>query len=428
MSNARARAALRGAEAQILDLIAEGSTSEQWAALLRGPLELAAGQGNGGLARSLVEAGAQIGDALHAAVGGGHVEVVHNLLDNGASVDAKHTVFGSFGSTPLHVAAREGKPEMARLLMLNGASTDILHTRNRLTPLYTAALFRQAGVALALMDGGADVNLRCGRLESPVIHAAAQVGYVDILRAAIEHGADVNACSLRGRRFTAIHIAAQYNNAEAIGVLVEAGASLEARCSDGSTPLCVAVGDLSLGASTALLQLGAHVNAQTNLRQTPLFYAVRMAGLPGATGVVDLLLRSGADETLVDRDGKAAADFVARDVDEEARLAEDVERVRKLLASAPSDRVWRRRGYLVLCRSHPHRVILPTQESGRAHAGTGWETHGAAKLARTDKNCSDATVGGSSAYGRGGAEWARVVARVLGLQEEGIFRKIVGYL
>jgi len=66
-----------------MDLIAEVLDAEQWSELLEGPLERAAGQGNRALAQTLLEAGAQIGDALHHAVGGGHQEVVTDLLENG---------------------------------------------------------------------------------------------------------------------------------------------------------------------------------------------------------------------------------------------------------------------------------------------------------------------------------------------------------
>ena len=49
-------------------------------------------------------------------------------------------------------------------------------------------------------------------------------------------------------------------------------------------------------------------------------------------------------------------DMIGLAVEEEDHLVEDVERVRELLANAPADRAWRRRGYLVLCRAHPDRV------------------------------------------------------------------------
>lgn len=90
---------------QVIDLIFQVLNSEQWAELLKGPLEHAASEGNGGLAQKLVEAGAQIGDALHAALRGGHAAVVEDLLDHGASVNAKQS---SGGCSPLQVAAAIG--------------------------------------------------------------------------------------------------------------------------------------------------------------------------------------------------------------------------------------------------------------------------------------------------------------------------------
>lgn len=46
-----------------LDLIFEVLASEQWAEMLRAPLDHAAATGNSGLALRIVEAGAEIGDA-----------------------------------------------------------------------------------------------------------------------------------------------------------------------------------------------------------------------------------------------------------------------------------------------------------------------------------------------------------------------------
>ena len=63
-------------------------------------------------------AGAKIGDALHAAVRGGHGGVVNDLLDSGASVAAQDA---ENGRTPLHVAAIEGLQEMVQLLIVKGA-------------------------------------------------------------------------------------------------------------------------------------------------------------------------------------------------------------------------------------------------------------------------------------------------------------------
>ena len=418
MENRSGREALRGAEAQTLDLIAELLTSEEWAELLRGPLYLAAGQGNRDLAQRLVEAGAQIGNALHAAVHGGHGEVADDLLGNGASIDARNLA----GRTPLHLAARVDKPEMVELLMTRGADKDA-RDPGEMTPLHIAASRGHATSALALLAGGADVHLGCRMVGGSVAQAAAQAGHLDILRAAIEHGADVDAATCDDLQIsTALHSAAHFNQAGAIDVLVEAGANIEARTSNGHTPLHSASLRSNLEALTALLKHGAHVNAQTISLQTPLDFAVRKAGTRGAAEVVDVLLRSGADETLTG--GPTRAYYVAIDIEEENRLAEDVERVNLLLANAPADRSWRRRGYLVLCRARPDRV-QPFQDSGSAHSSTA---SGTCSVARTGMSGCLENVGGSTRDERAGGEWASVVARVPRLRQEEVFRTIVMYL
>lgn len=44
--------------------------------------------------------------------------------------------------------------------------------------------------------------------------------------------------------------------------------------------------------------------------------------------------------------------------------------VGKLLANAPADKAWRRRGYLVLCRAHPDRLQQNQIINGANHATT----------------------------------------------------------
>ncbi len=404
-----------------LDLIAEALTRTEWAELLKGPLELAARQGNRGLAQKLVSAGARIGSALHEAVWGGHGEVVNDLLENGASINFRST---TYDLAPLHLAVHAGNAEMVQLLMLKGADKDAPDV-NGCTPLQTAARLGQVSAAQALLAGGADLHLRFGSLSMLVIHEAAEGAWVDILRATIEHGADVKAVDRLGR--TALHVAASnHEGTEAIDVLVEAGANVEARATCGCTPLYFAASCFNLKALTALLKHGAHVNAQSVSLRTPVLHVAARAGRHGAAAAVDVLLRSGADETIVDEDGNAAADVVGGDVEEEDRVAEDVERVHKLLANAPADRAWRRRGYLVICRAHPDRVEqMPEMRS--ALTATGRMTRRSDILGRTEASrCQD--VGGSAVEEGTRADWARVVGAVLGLQEEGIFRTIVGYL
>ncbi len=337
----------------------------------------------------------------------------------GASINAMDMLLGG---TPLHSAAEVGNTEMVQLLMLKGADIDAKDSTSGFSPLFEAVCAGHVATTLALLAGGADVSI--GTSELSVVHEAAGNGDVDILRAVIEYGADVN--HVITSQTSALHCAAYNNQAQAIDVLIKAGAIIEARDSSGRTPLHHASTCDSFEALTALLRHGAHVNAQDDDLRTPLNSAAAEAGTKGAAEVVNHLLRSGADETILDVEGKTAAEIVAIAVEEERRLAEDVERVRKLLANASVDRAWRRRGYLVMCRAHPERV-QHFQANSSAHAGIARRTRHDTELQRSGaSSCSDGV--GAILDEAVAGKWACAVTRVLGLQEEGIFRTIVEYL
>lgn len=104
--------------------------------------------------------------------------------------------------------------------------------------------------------------------------------------------------------------------------------------------------------------------------------------------------------------------------------------------NAPADRAWRRRGYLALCRAHPDRVKLRPEAAAGPRAGSGAASRlrSGAKLARLGAPSGGGGGGGAAATAggtanrRGCGDWTDVMARVLRLQEEEIFRAIVGYL
>ena len=441
VSNKSGREALRGEEVLAFDLIFEVFTSKQLAKLLTAPLERAVAKGERDLAQrlvgagagignaldeairrghreivsDLVGAGAGIGDALHEAVRGGHGDIVSDLVESGASL-AK----GADGHTPLHNAVAWGETEIAKLLVLKGADKDAFDEGNW-TPLYLAVFHGEPDVVLALLTAGADMSIRCGPTKTSLTHRAALQGNVEMLRLVIEHGADVEAVDADGN--TALHYAGGSNDTEFVDVLVEAGANLEARDSIGCTPLHAAASELKHEGVVCLLKHGAKINAQDSSLRTTLMHSAVKAGKPGAAEMVDSLLRAGADETIVDRLGLKAVDMIGTDVGlYQVCLAEDFERVHELLANAPADRAWRRRGYLVLCRAHPDRVQQGQVIGGTHHADAGRENRNLEEMTRVGE-----VMGGNIVDESTGGGWVVVVSRVLRLQE-GIFRSIVGYL
>ncbi|CAM9441344.1 unnamed protein product, partial [Ectocarpus sp. 12 AP-2014] len=378
-NNKAAKETLQGEGERVLDLMFDTRWRHEMSEWLAAPLESAVVRGHEGLARKLVQAGAKIGGvALHETVRRGHIAMAELLLENGASVHDEEDDYG----TPLHAAAEGGSVEAARLLLLKGADID-LEDGNHTTPLSRAITEGHISMVEALLAAGADLTIRLTEFEVSALDFAALSQHVEIVRILIDHGMEVNRANSAGR--TALHFAAGENRVGAIDVLVGAGADIQARDTSGSSVLHCAAEGASPEDSLSLLNFGAEVNAQTEYGETALHYAAAEVGQRrGAVQVVDLLLRWGADETIVSKRGETAADRIGTHRNYRTELGDD-ERARSLLARAPAHRAWRRRGLLVLCRAHPDRLQL-------------------------------------------GGDLAGLVAGVVGLEEVGVFRTIVLYL
>ena len=360
------------------------------------PLHNAAKGGHTAAARALLAAGADVSlrcnrdmSALDRAANNGHVNVATVLIEYGADVKGA----GTDGSTALHYPTGD-KSEMVSLLCLEGAAVDAVNDHG-CTPLHNAAIGGHAASTRALLSAGADVSLRCDVGLSALDRAAAE-GNADVVTAIVEHGADVNAAGAIGH--IALHLAAMYNRTAAIEVLLEARADIEARMDeDRNTPLFLAAKKSSVSAVAMLLKHGASVNMRNATGRTPLHAAAASAGGLGTVEVVDHLLRWGADEKAADSDGQTPVDVIGADF--QSSPADDVERVRQLLANAPADRAWRRRCFLVLCRAH--------YPSGRVQLGCG-SSHahdsGIVKRIRSRAGPSRAEV-----------EWAGVASMLMGV-------------
>lgn len=123
----------------------------------------AAGQGDIGTLRELIEKGANINTrdresgwtALMAASLSGRVDIVQLLLEKGANVDERD----KFSWTPLMIASRSGHTDIVRILLDAGANVNA-KTKTGYTALMTAAKQGQTDVVKLLLIGGADVCSR----------------------------------------------------------------------------------------------------------------------------------------------------------------------------------------------------------------------------------------------------------------------------
>ncbi|CAB1096124.1 unnamed protein product [Ectocarpus sp. CCAP 1310/34] len=262
-------------------------------------------------------------------------------------------------------------------------------------------------------------------------------GHIDVVRALLRHGADVNACD--DDYFTPLHLAAQEDQADAIDALIQAGANTEASRGRRWTPLFSAMEYCSISAIYTLLRHGASLTVQDTDGDTPLHRACYWQH-KGLEATVGLLLRSGADETAVNSADETPADLLGYlDDDDGKRYSEaEIERVRLLLARAPTNRAWLGRCWLVMLRSCAKTGRASTDETVGADEDSndaGDRKSGKFKGVRRENGESAGSwvrsrMNGAGEVGvEGGAGgWASIVASVVGLEPEKVFRSIVGFL
>jgi ankyrin repeat protein len=149
----------------------------------------------------------------------------------------------------------------------------------------------------AALAGGADANAPQGD-GMTALHWAASRGDVEMTGLLLYAGAHVEAVTRIGA-YAPLHVASRAGQAAVVRRLLEAGADAQARASvSGATPLHLAAGAGSVESVAALLEHGADVNArESEADQTPLIFAAAA----DRTDVVTLLIERGADPNIASR-------------------------------------------------------------------------------------------------------------------------------
>ncbi|XP_063836754.1 poly [ADP-ribose] polymerase tankyrase [Ostrinia nubilalis] len=255
------------------------------------PLHFAAGYGRREVVEILIAAGAALQarddgglQPLHNACSFGHADVVRALLSAGAAPAARD----NWGYTPLHEAAAKGKVDVCIALLQHGADPNIRNTEGK-TPLDLA--------------DSATRPVLTGEYCAADVLEAARSGADDRL-ASLLTPLNVNVHAHDGRRSTPLHLAAGYNRARAVRLLLARGADVHAKDKGGLVPLHNACSYGHYEVTELLVRAGADVNATDLWAFTPLHEAASKARLE----VCSLLLSEGADPTLLNCHGKSALD------------------------------------------------------------------------------------------------------------------------
>ncbi len=201
------------------------------------------------------------------------------LIDNKPQITTEN-VLGELKNT-----LQREKPEIYDKWKTENFSVDF-EFPDKVTLLHAAAEAGQQNTAKALLNANANVNATDNFKLTP-LHYAARNGEIHILQLLIQKGADVNAGDEMNE--TALHKCVQkapFDEFEDITLL------------DGTTKsFC-----METAITITLIQNGAHVDAISELQNTPLLLAVRFSH----ADTVQALLERGASVTAVDHYGNNA--------------------------------------------------------------------------------------------------------------------------
>ncbi|KAL4160791.1 hypothetical protein PRNP1_001353 [Phytophthora ramorum] len=255
---------------------------------------------------------------LHCAVSSGQVETVRWLLGRGASPGTlAQASFRSNRVPPLYLAEHA---EIARELLMRGADPLVIPDpgyMNTMTPLQLAYVRGNYAVAQELEEWGGDVAL------TP-FHLAAARNNVLAVRKFLSRKTDVDCLGEMGyvglNRRTPLHWAAISGSAEAVDVLLRAGADPNFQDVRGRSPLHWAARLNKLEVVQLLLRAGAEPNLADGEFLTPLMCAA--SALDASRELFSELTYAGGDVGYqLPTTGDTALHVAVREENQESALA-----------------------------------------------------------------------------------------------------------
>lgn len=239
---------------------------------------------------------------LHlASIQGADLSTVEKLIQKGANINARASKEGG-KFTPLHGAASAGRRDLVEFLLKHGANPNLKDGRN-LTPPEIAkqqghqstvrAFNRLSGLKPQALPMISEIDLQ--------LLEAARTGDNEHIPQLLSKGANPNVFGEDG--YNALMLAAKYASPENVKALVDAGANMETEFYlHGATALGFAIEGKRYDVVTALLNLGANVNAQSYTRATSLITAAAQNDIEMAR----ILLDAGADINMCNMHNKSA--------------------------------------------------------------------------------------------------------------------------
>lgn len=264
------------------------------------------------------------GYPLHVACAFGSLRMVEMLIKAGAGVNqlGKLSILSPLArsalslspdarlSSPLSQACKSmrKRKDVVKLLLKSGAKMD-LHTDGEDTPLATAIKAGNLELVEILLDAGSDVNMKVGSFGSPLV-AACKEGSLEMAKLLIEAGVDLSTTNLVGHSALLITVLYRESQLELFEYLILQGADPFQEDKRGCNGLLYAARAKKSDFIKSILDYGINVNTTDHNGWSSLHWAV--ASTEDSTEIVKLLLQSGCDKSLEDKQGRTALDLATR--------------------------------------------------------------------------------------------------------------------
>ncbi len=248
--------------------------------------------------------------ALWHAIINRHFEVARFLVENGAEVDIVINTKGFIKGSILHLAAAES-PKMLQLVLGSNRDIGMVNYQNIYgeTALHVAAKSWGIGTERVhmMLELKPDLELKCEEGKT-ALNVAAQLGLVQRCRVLLRAGADPNT---NANGVPVLSAAISKGREGVVELLLKYKADPNAKDTSGHSPLVKAVSYGSRRMVAALLRRGVDAN-QNYGGKTVLQHACGSSGQAVNVGVVQALLKHGADWTVTQLCGHTALHYAAR--------------------------------------------------------------------------------------------------------------------